>query len=234
MSERWTPSSWRWKPAKHVPADYPDADALARAEATLRQMPPLVFAGEARRLKSLLGEVSEGRAFLLQGGDCAESFREFAADNIRDPFRLILQMAVVLTFAGGKPVVKVGRMAGQFAKPRSAPTETVGGVTLPSYRGDIINGMEFDAEARTPDPQRLIQAYSQSASTLNLLRAFATGGYADLHNVHRWNLGFVNDSPQGARYRELSDKISEAIDFMGAVGVNSTSFPAMHQVDVFT
>src|SRR6201994_2269976 len=212
MSERWTPSSWRWKPAKHVPADYPDADALARAEATLRQMPPLVFAGEARRLKSLLGEVSEGRAFLLQGGDCAESFREFAADNIRDMFRLILQMAVILTFAGGKPVVKVGRMAGQFAKPRSATTETIDGVTLPSYRGDNINGMEFTEEARRPDPERLLKAYGQSSSTLNLLRAFAGGGYADLYNIHRWTLGFVEDSPQGARYRELTDKISEALD----------------------
>jgi 3-deoxy-7-phosphoheptulonate synthase len=197
-------------------------------------MPPLVFAGEARRLKQALAKVSQGRAFLLQGGDCAESFKEFNADNIRDTFRLLLQMAVVLTFAGGKPVVKVGRIAGQFAKPRSEAIETIDGVTLPSYRGDIINGMAFDAAERAPDPERLMRAYNQSASTLNLLRAFAGGGYADLHNVHRWNLGFVNDSPQGARYRELSDKISEAIDFMGAVGVNSQSFPAMHQVDVFT
>jgi len=176
MSEQWTPASWREKPGKHMPADYPDLAALAKVEQTLRGMPPLVFAGEARRLKGLLAEVSEGRAFLLQGGDCAESFKEFAADNIRDTFRLILQMAVVLTFAGGKPVVKVGRMAGQFAKPRSAPTETVGDVTLPSYRGDIINGMEFTPEARTPDPQRLIQAYSQSAATPTLLPAFAGGG----------------------------------------------------------
>src|SRR3954464_14709121 len=171
MTARWTPAAWRAKPAKHIPSDYPDASAVERVEQTLRQMPPLVFAGEARRLKSLLGDVSEGRAFLLQGGDCAESFKEFHADNIRDTFRLILQMAVVLTFAGGKPVVKVGRMAGQFAKPRSAPIETQGDVTLPSYRGDIIKGMEFTEEARRPDPQRMIQAYSQSASTLNLLRA---------------------------------------------------------------
>jgi 3-deoxy-7-phosphoheptulonate synthase len=234
MSERWTPSSWRAKPAKHVPTDYPDPAHLGRVEQQLRQMPPLVFAGEARRLKQALAKVSQGRAFLLQGGDCAESFKEFNADNIRDTFRLLLQMAVVLTFAGGKPVVKVGRIAGQFAKPRSEAIETIDGVTLPSYRGDIINGMAFDAAERAPDPERLMRAYSQSASTLNLLRAFAGGGYADLHNVHRWNLGFVNDSPQGARYRELSDKISEAIDFMGAVGVNSQSFPAMHQVDVFT
>jgi 3-deoxy-7-phosphoheptulonate synthase len=234
MTERWTPSSWRAKPAKHVPTDYPDPAHLGRVEQQLRQMPPLVFAGEARRLKQSLAKVSQGRAFLLQGGDCAESFKEFHADNIRDTFRLLLQMAVVLTFAGGKPVVKVGRIAGQFAKPRSEAIETIGDVTLPSYRGDIINGMAFDAAERAPDPERLMRAYNQSASTLNLLRAFAGGGYADLHNVHRWNLGFVNDSPQGARYRELSDKISEAIDFMGAVGVNSQSFPAMHQVDVFT
>jgi 3-deoxy-7-phosphoheptulonate synthase len=234
MTERWTPSSWRAKPAKHVPTDYPDPAHLGRVEQQLRQMPPLVFAGEARRLKQALAKVSQGRAFLLQGGDCAESFKEFHADNIRDTFRLLLQMAVVLTFAGGKPVVKVGRIAGQFAKPRSEAIETIDGVTLPSYRGDIINGMAFDAAERAPDPERLMRAYNQSTSTLNLLRAFASGGYADLHNVHRWNLGFVNDSPQGARYRELSDKISEAIDFMGAVGVNSQSFPAMHQVDVFT
>jgi len=234
MTDRWTPSSWRTKPAKHIPTDYPDPAALERVEATLRGMPPLVFAGEARRLKQLLGDVSEGKAFLLQGGDCAESFKEFAADNIRDTFRLLLQMAVVLTFAGGKPVVKVGRIAGQFAKPRSEPVETINGVTLPSYRGDNINGMEFDEVSRIPDPNRLVQAYSQSASTLNLLRAFAGGGYADLHNVHRWTLGFVADSPAGARYRELSDKISETLDFMAAVGVNSTTFPAMHQVEVFT
>ena len=176
MTEQWTPASWRTKPGKHMPGDYPDLAALAKAEQTLRAMPPLVFAGEARRLKSLLADVSEGRAFLLQGGDCAESFKEFAADNIRDTFRLILQMAVVLTFAGGKPVVKVGRMAGQFAKPRSAPTETQGEVTLPSYRGDIINAMEFTPEGRTPDPQRLIQAYTQSAATLNLLRATKAAG----------------------------------------------------------
>src|SRR5277367_5206086 len=197
MTDRWTPASWRQRPAKHIPNDYPDAAEVARVEGELARMPPLVFAGEARRLKSLLADVSAGKAFLLQGGDCAESFKEFSADNIRDTFRLILQMAVVLTFAGGKPVVKVARMAGQFAKPRSASTETIGEVTLPSYRGDIINAMEFDSELRTPDPQRLIQAYSQSASTLNLLRAFATGGYADLHRVHAWNQDFVADSPQG-------------------------------------
>jgi 3-deoxy-7-phosphoheptulonate synthase len=234
MSERWTPSAWRGRPAKHIPEDYPDSNALTRVEGELARMPPLVFAGEARRLKSLLAEVAAGRAFLLQGGDCAESFKEFSADNIRDTFRLILQMAVVLTFAGGKPVVKVGRMAGQFAKPRSETTETIGGVTLPSYRGDIINGMEFDPIERTPDPERLLKAYAQSASTLNLLRAFAGGGYADLHNIHRWTLGFVEGSPQGARYRELTDKISEALTFMEAIGVTPESHPDLHRVEFFT
>ncbi len=234
MTRRWTPGSWRERPAKHIPTDYPDPADLARVETELRRMPPLVFAGEARRLKSLLGEVSAGRAFLLQGGDCAESFKEFSADNIRDTFRLILQMAVVLTFAGGKPVVKVGRMAGQFAKPRSAAVETVDGVTLPSYRGDNINGMDFSPEARTPDPERLIKAYTQSSATLNLLRAFAGGGYADLHNIHRWTLGFVDGSPQGARYRELSDKISEALTFMQAIGVTPQSHPDLSRVEFFT
>ena len=234
MTETWTPGSWRAKPAKHLPTDYPDAGALAGVEETLRGMPPLVFAGEARRLKSLLGDVAEGRAFLLQGGDCAESFKEFHADNIRDTFRLILQMAVVLTFAGGKPVVKVGRMAGQFAKPRSSAVETLNGVELPSYRGDIINGMEFTPEARMPDPQRLLTAYSQSASTLNLLRAFAGGGYADLYNIHRWTLGFVNDSPHGARYAALSEKISEALTFMAAIGVTPECQPDLHRVEFFT
>jgi len=234
MTERWTPGAWRARPAKHIPGDYADPAALTRVEAELRRMPPLVFAGEARRLKTLLGDVAAGKAFLLQGGDCAESFKEFSADNIRDTFRLILQMAVVLTFAGGKPVVKVGRMAGQFAKPRSDDFETIDGVRLPSYRGDNINGMAFEAAERAPDPERLLKAYSQSASTLNLLRAFAGGGYADLHNIHRWTLGFVDDSPQGARYRELSDKISESLDFMQAIGVTPQSHPGLHQVEFFT
>jgi 3-deoxy-7-phosphoheptulonate synthase len=197
-------------------------------------MPPLVFAGEARRLKALLGEVATGKAFLLQGGDCAESFREFHADNIRDTFKLILQMAVVLTFAGGKPVVKVGRIAGQFAKPRSEPMETRGDVSLPSYRGDIVNGMAFDADERRPDPQRLLAAYGQSSSTLNLLRALASGGYADLHNIHSWTMGFVADSPSAARYRELADKISESLDFMSAVGVTPQTHPDLSRVEVFT
>ncbi|PZQ65176.1 MAG: 3-deoxy-7-phosphoheptulonate synthase class II [Phenylobacterium zucineum] len=234
MTQHWTPASWRSKPAKHIPSDYPDMAELSRVEFNLRKMPPLVFAGEARRLKSLLGDVAAGKAFLLQGGDCAESFKEFHADNIRDTFRLILQMAVVLTFAGGKPVVKVGRMAGQFGKPRSSPVEKIGDVELPSYRGDNINGMEFTAESRIPDPQRLMQAYGQSAATLNLLRAFAGGGYADLHNIHRWTLGFVADSPQGARYREIADKISETLQFMEAIGVTPESQPTLHQVEFFT
>ena len=234
MTQRWSPASWRERPAKHIPADYPDPTQVTRVEDELRRMPPLVFAGEARRLKSLLGDVAAGKAFLLQGGDCAESFKEFSADNIRDTFRLILQMAVVLTFAGGRPVVKVGRMAGQFAKPRSEPIETIDGVTLPSYRGDNINGMEFEPAARAPDPERLLKAYAQSASTLNLLRAFAGGGYADLHNIHRWTLGFVDGSPQGARYRELSDKISESLAFMEAIGVTPQSHPDLARVEFFT
>ncbi|MFN9927535.1 MAG: class II 3-deoxy-7-phosphoheptulonate synthase [Phenylobacterium sp.] len=234
MTDHWSPASWRAKPAKHIPEDYPDLAELSRVEASLRKMPPLVFAGEARRLKSLLGDVAAGKAFLLQGGDCAESFKEFAADNIRDTFRLILQMAVVLTFAGGKPIVKVGRMAGQFGKPRSSPVERIGDVELPSYRGDNINGMDFTVESRVPDPQRLMQAYGQSSATLNLLRAFAGGGYADLYNIHRWTLGFVQDSPQGARYRELSEKISEALTFMAAIGVTPESHPEMARVEFFT
>ncbi len=234
MSERWTPASWRNKPVLHIPSDYPDMDAVARVEETLGEMPPLVFAGEARRLKALLGDVAAGKAFLLQGGDCAESFKEFKANNIRDTFRLILQMAVVLTFAGGKPVVKVGRIAGQFAKPRSSPVEQQGETSLPSYRGDNINGMAFDAAERAPDPERLLRAYNQSAATLNLLRAFASGGYADLNNIHKWTLGFVQDSPQGARYRALTDKISETLDFMRAIGVNPDTYPGIHQVEFFT
>lgn len=230
----WTPSDWRKLPAKHIPSDYPDTAALAAVEERLKGYPPLVFAGEARRLKKRLAEVAAGEAFLLQGGDCAESFKEFHPDNIRDTFRVILQMAVVLTFAAAKPVVKVGRIAGQFAKPRSEPIETIDGVTLPSYRGDNINGMDFTPEARIPDPERLMQAYSQSAATLNLLRAFSQGGYADLSNVHRWMLGFVDRSPQGARYEALADQITKSMDFMAACGVTSTSVPQMAQVEFYT
>ena len=234
MSPRWSPSSWRSKPVRHLPSDYPDAAALTRVEGELASMPPLVFAGEARRLTHHLGEAAEGRAFLLQGGDCAESFKEFHADNIRDFFRLVLQMAVVLTFAGAKPVVKVGRIAGQFAKPRSDETETVGGVTLPSYRGDIINGPEFEPETRAPDPQRLLRAYAQSSSTLNLIRAYAGGGFADLYNIHEWTLGFVAGSPNAERYREMSGKIAEALDFMAAVGVTPATHPDLARVEMFT
>ena len=217
-----------------MPTDYPDTDALARAEDELKAYPPLVFAGEARRLTQRLAEVEAGRAFLLQGGDCAESFKEFSTDNIRDTFRLILQMAVVLTFAGGRPVVKVGRIAGQFAKPRSSDIERVGEVELPSYRGDVINGMEFEAAARTPDPQRLLRAYHQSSATLNLLRAFAEGGFADLHNIHRWTLNRTSEGGYAARYKELSDKIGESLDFMRAVGVTPESHPELSRVEFFT
>ena len=230
----WTPSSWRAKPAKHIPEDYPDVAALADVETRLKAFPPLVFAGEVRKLKQQLASVAAGDAFLLQGGDCAESFKEFSADNIRDTLRVMLQMAVVLTFAASKPVVKVGRLAGQFGKPRSSPTETIDGVTLPSYRGDNINGMDFTEEARLPDPERLIKSYSQAASTLNLVRAFSQGGYADLANVHRWMLGFVDRSPQGERYEALADRISDALSFMNACGVNSKTVPQMAQVDVYT
>ena len=230
----WTPNSWRARPANHIPEDYPDMAALADVEARLKAFPPLVFAGEVRNLKSRLASVAAGEAFLLQGGDCAESFKEFSADNIRDTLRVLLQMAVVLTFAASKPVVKVGRLAGQFGKPRSSPIETIDGVTLPSYRGDNINGMAFTPDARIPDPERLIRSYSQSASTLNLVRAFSQGGYADLANVHSWMLGFVDRSPLGAQYRQMADKISDALDFMKACGVTSQSVPQMAQVEVYT
>src|SRR5438045_3755122 len=214
-SERWTPDSWRAKPVLQIP-DYPDAKALADVEAQLATFPPLVFAGEARNLKKSLARVAAGEAFLLQGGDCAESFAEHGADNIRDFFRVFLQMAVALTYAGAMPVIKVGRIAGQFAKPRSAPTERQGDVELPAYRGDIVNRIEFTAAARVPDPNRLEMAYRQSAATLNLIRAFATGGYANLENAHRWMLGFVKDSPPSLRYREIADRITETLDFMRA------------------
>jgi 3-deoxy-7-phosphoheptulonate synthase len=233
-SAAWSPSSWRAKPALHIPGDYPDPAKLDAVEKQLSTYPPLVFAGEARTLMARLAEVAEGKAFLLQGGDCAESFKEFHPNNIRDTFRLILQMAAAMTFAGGKPVVKVGRIAGQFAKPRSAPTETQNGVTLPSYRGDNINGTEFTPEARTPDPQRLVQAYLQSASTLNLLRAFAQGGYASLANVHRWMLGFVDRSPAGERYRALANRITDAMDFMAACGITPETTPALSQTEFYT
>jgi len=230
---KWTPDSWRGKPVKQAP-DYPDAKAVAAVEATLTRYPPLVFAGEARRLKAALADVVGGKAFLLQGGDCAESFAEFHPNNIRDTFRVLLQMAVVLTYGAACPVVKVSRMAGQFAKPRSADTETQNGVTLPAYRGDIINGMDFNAASRQPDPARMVQAYSQSAATLNLLRAFAQGGYADLHRVHSWTQGFVAQSPAGARYQELADRLTETLDFMAACGLTSETTPQIRETDLFT
>ena len=232
-AKMWTPETWRARPIEQVP-EYPDAAALKAAETELRRYPPLVFAGEARNLKARLASVEAGRAFLLQGGDCAESFAEFHPNNIRDTFRVLLQMAVVLTFGAACPVVKVGRMAGQFAKPRSAPTETVNGVTLPAYRGDMVNGMDFTPESRFPDPKRMIQAYNQSAATLNLLRAFAQGGYADLNKVHQWTLGFVADSAQGARYRDLANRIGETLAFMAACGMTSETTPQIRETEFYT
>ena len=229
----WSPTSWRGCPISQVP-DYPDQGVLAATEAQLASFPPLVFAGEARKLKKQLAKVSAGEAFLLQGGDCAESFAEHSADHIRDFFRVFLQMAVVLTYAGSLPVVKVGRVAGQFAKPRSSPMEKVGDVELPSYRGDIINGTDFTPEARIPDPRRQVEAYRQSAATLNLIRAFATGGYANLDNAHRWMLGFVKDSPQSARYHDLAGRITEALNFLRAIGISADTHAEMQQTDFFT
>ncbi len=233
MTKNWTPQSWRGMPIKQVPS-YPDAQALADVEARLRTYPPLVFAGEARKLTRQLAEVAEGRAFLLQGGDCAESFAEHGADNIRDFFRVFLQMAVVLTFGGSQPVVKIGRIAGQFAKPRSSDMETINGVELPSYRGDIINGIDFSEGSRIPDPNRQEMVYRQSAATLNLLRAFAQGGYANLENVHKWTLGFVSDSPQSERYAALANRISETMDFMRSIGITADSNHVLRETDFYT
>ena len=215
---QWGLTSWKDKTALQQPV-YPSAEHLAQVEATLGKMPPLVFAGEARQLKKALAQVANGQSFLLQGGDCAESFAEFHANNIRDTFKVMLQMAVVLTYAGKCPVVKVGRMAGQFAKPRSAGAETINGIELPSYRGDIINGIDFTEKARVPDPERLMQVYNQSASTMNLLRAFAQGGFADLHQVHQWNLDFLNTSPAGDHFQSVANKIDDALQFMEACGI---------------
>jgi 3-deoxy-7-phosphoheptulonate synthase len=233
MAARWTPDSWRQLPIEQAPV-FADPATLDNVEAQLAGFPPLVFAGEARKLKQALATVARGESFLLQGGDCAEAFAEHSADNIRDFFRLFLQMAVVLTFAGAMPVVKVGRVAGQFAKPRSAPTEKIDGVELPSYRGDIVNDIAFTPAARIADPQRQLLAYRQSAATLNLIRAFATGGYANLENAHRWMLGFVKDSPQSARYAELANRITEALDFMRACGIDPESHPEMRTTDFYT
>jgi 3-deoxy-7-phosphoheptulonate synthase len=231
--DRWTPSSWRNKPIEQTPV-YADAAALHAVERQLAGFPPLVFAGEARNLTRALAEVAEGRAFLLQGGDCAESFEEHSADNIRDFFRVFLQMAVVLSYAAASPIVKVGRIAGQFAKPRSSPTEKQGDAELPSYRGDIINDIAFTAAARVPDPERQLLAYRQSAATLNLLRAFAMGGFANLENAHRWMLGFVKNSPQSERYQRLADSITESLDFMRAIGLDPEHHPALRQTDFYT
>jgi len=229
----WKPASWRSRVAKHQP-EYANPAAINEVEQTLRKFPPLVFAGEARRLKEQLAAISNGHGFLLQGGDCAESFAEFHPDNIRDSARVILQMAVVLSFAAACPVVKVARMAGQFAKPRSTPTETRDGVTLTSYLGDIINDIEFTVEAREPSPARMLQAYSQAAATLNLLRAFASGGYADLHRVHGWNMDFVADSAQGARFAGLAQRIAEALAFMEACGLSAQATHAVRQTELYT
>jgi len=231
MSNNWTPDSWRSMPIRQVPT-YPDEAKLEEVEARLRDFPPLVFAGEARRLKRQLGDVANGNAFLLQGGDCAESFAEFHADKIRDTFRVLLQMSVALTFAASCPIVKVGRMAGQYAKPRSADMETKGDESLPSYRGDIINGIDFNSKDRIPDPVRMVKAYSQASSTLNLLRAFAQGGYANLKKVHQWNLDFVGGGEAVEKYQDMADRIDEALKFMEACGIDPNN-TALHGTDFY-
>lgn len=232
MTRAWKKADWRQKPRVQMP-DYTNAAALAQVEAQLSKYPPLVFAGEVRTLKNRLAQVSRGEAFLLQGGDCAESFSAFSADGIRDTFKVMLQMAMVLTYAAKVPVVKVGRIAGQFAKPRSAATEVKNGVELPSYRGDIVNDLEFSPESRIPDPQRMLQAYTQSAASLNLLRAFSQGGYADMHQVHAWTLGFT-DRDEAELYRGMANRISDALDFMKAAGVSPETAHTLHSVDFYT
>ena len=227
----WQKTNWRNKPRVQMP-DYLDQEALNAVESQLSNYPPLVFAGEARNLKAKLAAASRGEAFLLQGGDCAESFAQFSADGIRDTFKVMLQMAMVLTFGAKVPVIKVGRMAGQFAKPRSAPTETVDGVELPSYRGDIINDLDFTSAARIPDPSKMLHAYTQAAATLNLLRAFSTGGYADVHQVHSWTLGFT-EGEKASRYREMAARISDALDFMSAAGLDSAVSHDLRTVDFY-
>ncbi|AGH48431.1 MULTISPECIES: class II 3-deoxy-7-phosphoheptulonate synthase [Sphingomonadales] len=233
MATNWTPDSWTQYEARQLP-EYADKAALDRATAELAHYPPLVFAGEARALTADLAQVAAGKAFLLQGGDCAESFAEFHPNNIRDTFRVILQMAVVLTYASKLPVVKVGRMAGQFAKPRSANMEEVNGVSLPSYRGDIVNDIAFDAASREPDPDRMIRAYNQAAATLNLLRAFAQGGYANLHQVHAWTLDFMGRSPWAAQYQAVAERIGDALDFMAACGINPQTVPQLNGTNFYT
>jgi 3-deoxy-7-phosphoheptulonate synthase len=233
MAAKWSPESWRTQEGRQMP-EYRDTQALAAAEKALAGQPPLVFAGEARNLKADLAKVAAGEAFLLQGGDCAESFAEFHADNIRDTFRVLLQMAVVLTYASKLPVVKVGRMAGQFAKPRSAPTEVIGGEELPSYRGDIINDIGFNAQSREPDPMRMLSAYHQSSATLNLLRAFSNGGYATLDRVHQWTLEFMSRSPWSAKFEEMANRIDDALAFMRACGIDSDSVPQLKGTNFYT
>jgi len=229
----WNKKSWRDKPILQQPT-YNDQELLKDVESKLSLYPPLVFAEEVESLKRQLADVTEGKAFLLQGGDCAESFSEFNADNIRDFFKVFLQMSVALTFAGGKPVVKVGRIAGQFAKPRSSDFEEINGLKIPSYRGDIINAIEPTIEAREPDPYRMLSAYNQSAATQNLIRAFARGGYADLRRVNQWNLDFTEGSSANKRYKELTDDIKKALDFMQAIGINSESAPLLNQTVLYT
>jgi len=232
VNNNWNPGSWRKFPAKHQP-DWPDDAELEQVQKILADQPPLVFAGEARNLTSQLARVVEGNAFLLQAGDCAESF-DSSTDSIRDKLRVILQMAIVLTYSGGTPLVKVGRIAGQFAKPRSNPTETQGETELPSFLGQIVNDVGFTVDERRPDPQRLLTAYHRAAATLNLLRAFTRGGYADLHQVSSWNRDFVASSPAGERYAQMADEIDRALRFMAACGLDSTTVPALHEVDLFT
>ncbi|GAA5524470.1 phospho-2-dehydro-3-deoxyheptonate aldolase [Microbulbifer aestuariivivens] len=232
-AKNWTPASWRNLQALQQPS-YESVESVERVRQQLSAYPPLVFAQEARDLRRQLAQVAEGKAFLLQGGDCAESFADFNANRIRDTFKVLLQMAVVLTFAGNMPVVKVARMAGQYAKPRSADTETVGGVELPSYRGDIINGIDFTAAARRPDPERMLTAYNQSAATLNLLRAFAQGGLADLHQVHGWNLSFLENNPQRENYAQLAERLQDALEFMAVCGVTSENTPAIRETVLYT
>ncbi|ECL1870546.1 class II 3-deoxy-7-phosphoheptulonate synthase [Campylobacter jejuni] len=229
----WTKNSWKNYPIKQQPI-YPDQEEMNRVLARLEKLPPLVFAGEVRNLQKSLARVCKKEAFLLQGGDCAESFENFGAVNIRDMFKILLQMAIVLTFASGCPVVKIGRIAGQFAKPRSSDFEELNGISLPSYRGDIINGFEFSEQARIPDPHRMLEAYYQSATTLNLLRGFAKGGLADLHEVHRWNLGFLKKSELHKQYTDISEKISQALAFMEACGINTSNTPSLREVSVYT
>ncbi|MDQ6696746.1 MAG: 3-deoxy-7-phosphoheptulonate synthase class II [Actinomycetota bacterium] len=233
MTSPWEPTSWRRRPAAQQP-DWPDEHAFEQVLKQMATLPPLVFAGEARDLTAQLAAVADGKAFLLQAGDCAESFESFSADDIRDKLRVILQMAVVLTYSSGVPTVKVGRIAGQFAKPRSTPTERVDGIELPSFRGHLVNDAAFTATARAPQPERLIQAYHQSASTLNLLRAFTKGGFADLARVHVWNQEFVASSREGRRYERVADEIDRAMRFMRACGVDPATQPALHDVDFYT